>query len=480
MRLAERYAAAHAATRDAEPQYSYSTKWFEQRLDHFGFVQRDTFQQRYLVSTDSWGGPGSPIFFYTGNEGPIPLFAANTGLVWESAPEFKAAVVFAEHRYYGETLPFGNYTYNNTNNLEWLTSEQALADYSVLVTALKDPASPHYLGRGAETSPVVAFGGSYGGMLTAWARIKYPHVFAGGVAASAPIWQFESLTSSEAFSAIATRTFTTSGGAECSGGVSLTWNEMERMAAQGPAGLHALSAKFGLCADLASADEMREYLFPWITGALTYMAMADYPYPSSFLGPMPASPVRVACTYFRGVNGSAPAAVDALVRTVNLFYNFTGEGGSCFNVKQNEPSTLADAGGWNYQACTEMTLNTAQNGVDDMFYPLPYNLTAVAEACAASYNGVVPRPEWVTTHYGGHNINESTNIVFSQGSLDPWSGGGVLRNISDTLVAVYIEGGAHHLDLRASNPADPQSVKDARAVEKMWIARWVKQWLGQQ
>ena len=62
----------------------------------------------------------------------------------------------------------------------------------------------------------------------------------------------------------------------------------------------------------------------------------------------------------------------------------------------------------------------------------------------------------------------------SNGLRDPWSSGGVTKNIGD-LVTVLIPEGAHHLDLRASNPLDPKSVIDARNTHKDNIRKWINQ-----
>lgn len=54
-------------------------------------------------------------------------------------------------------------------------------------------------------------------------------------------------------------------------------------------------------------------------------------------------------------------------------------------------------------------------------------------------------------------------------------GGGVLKSISDTLVAVVIPEGAHHLDLMFSHPLDPPSVLAARSTQLSNIRRWIAQ-----
>ena len=65
-------------------------------------------------------------------------------------------------------------------------------------------------------------------------------------------------------------------------------------------------------------------------------------------------------------------------------------------------------------------------------------------------------------------------VFRSNGLLDPWSSGGVLYNLSRSTVAVIIPEGAHHLDLRAGNPADPVSVRTARNVHRKFIRLWLR------
>ncbi|XP_021400710.2 lysosomal Pro-X carboxypeptidase isoform X2 [Lonchura striata] len=417
--------------RAALPVGPYLTRYLSQQIDHFGFDENRTFQQRYLLADQHWKKDNGPILFYTGNEGDIEWFCNNTGFMWDVAEELNAMLVFAEHRYYGESLPFGNESFSDSKHLNYLTSEQALADFAVLVEYLKTTIA------GAQHSPVIAIGGSYGGMLAAWFRMKYPHVVVGALAASAPIWQFADLVPCGTFFNIVTNDFKKSGKG-CSESIWNSWNAINHLSST-DAGLQWLSNTFHLCSPLKTLQDAA-VLKNWLSETWVNLAMVNYPYKADFLQPLPAWPIQA----------------------VNLYYNYTGEA-LCLDVSQTATKSLGEMG-WYYQACTEIVMPLCTDGVHDMFEPQKWDFDALSEECYRMW-GVRPRLSWILSMYGGKNISSHSNIIFSNGVLDPWSAGGVTQNISNSLVAVVIPDGAHHLDLRSRNPLDPKSVQQARAME---------------
>lgn len=442
---------------------TYKEKFFDQKIDHYDYrVNSGTYKQRYLVNSDSYKGGRSPIFFYTGNEGDIVLFAANTGLMWEFAADLNALIIFAEHRYYGESLPFGSRSFANTSTLALFTAEQALLDYVTLIAYLK---SSVY----SSTSPVVAFGGSYGGMLSAWLRMKYPGTVVGAYAASAPIWQFTGMTPCETFNSIVTRTYSGTN-SNCPINIRNSWMAIRNLFAKG--GLAKLSSLFHLCDQIKNKDDLNA-LISTLSDVWGSMAMADYPYPADFLGNLPAWPVNYTCN----ILAKSPANEDALLalisEAVQVFTNYS-KNVKCFDISNGGTSPALSLQGWEYQSCTEMVMPMCSDGKNDMFERVKWDFDGITQACIKLYQ-VVPRELWALNTFGGKNdiANTASNIYFTNGHLDPWSGGGVLTQPSSTLHVYVISDGAHHVDLRGSHPQDTDSIKQARTIGKSLISSWV-------
>ncbi|CAJ1453581.1 unnamed protein product [Effrenium voratum] len=99
-----------------------------------------------------------------------------------------------------------------------------------------------------------------------------------------------------------------------------------------------------------------------------------------------------------------------------------------------------------------------------------------------------PWSGWMTAYYGGRDVSQHRNIVWSNGALDPWSGQGVyppdggpegpmVQNISEdgSQIALVLDLGAHHLDLMFSDPRDPPCAKAARQIEAQRIRSWCQE-----
>ncbi|EFN56397.1 hypothetical protein CHLNCDRAFT_144962 [Chlorella variabilis] len=462
-------------------------RWRETRLDHFTWVNPTYFKQRFFVCDEYWR-PGGSVFLYIGNEADVTLYLNNTGLMWELAPKYDAMLVFAEHRYYGQSKPFPASVLRK--HMAWLTSEQAMGDYATLLWELKRE-------LGDPDVPVIGFGGSYGGMLGTWFRMKYPHLVDGVIAGSAaPIWTYKGENppyDPGSFAKIVTQDASPEGGSAeaCADNVRAAWKLLDRWGSS-EEGRQSISAAMRLCPESAvESGEDATALCDWASSAWDYLAsaaraMGNYPYPSVYIvngaqPPLPAFPVRVACGHLAEPGLDGEALLEGLARAAGVFYNHTGDL-PCFSFKQGpNPETDEDADFWGYQYCTEQFQVFSKDGVHDMFWEEPFSTKAAIQDCKDGW-GVEPRPLWATIEWGGKRLGAASNIVFSNGLLDPWSGGGVLANISQAndLVAVVIPEGAHHLDLMFSHPLDPPSVTAARAFEEHYIAKWIAQARSQQ
>ena len=471
---------------------------FDAVVDHFSFVPTTpaTFSLRYYVNEASYTrGSTAPVLFYTGNEADIIEFVNNTGWMFELAKEMKALVVFAEHRYYGLSNPMGNGPGNPSlgkgRNVSYLTVEQAMEDFNTLSIAL----------RGKFGIPpraaIIAFGGSYGGNLALWLRLKNPNLWAGAIASSAtPLKHL--LVETNGFAKIETEAYGNVS-AQCPTLIRDGWSELYNATTlASKAGRAAIAKELGLCAPLPDAGAAGS-IGGWVEGALETMVQYGYPYPTSFYNPVPGYPFKVACEGML----AAGTGLGALRAAAEVYYNYSGQAGACFN--QDDVAIAAEAhwtrlgqrhrlqahsshtmhtlggetqAGWGYQCCTEVYQPMPTNGVSDFLRPSEVNRTAYFANCKARWN-VAPRPHWEEMTFQSSNIGAGSNIFLTMGQLDPWRAAGIQtlpKGAHPSIIARVIEHGAHHYDLRASNPLDPPSVVAVRKEEKAAMATWIKEW----
>ncbi|XP_010247724.1 PREDICTED: lysosomal Pro-X carboxypeptidase-like [Nelumbo nucifera] len=439
--------------------WDFKKFYYTQTLDHFNYRPESyrTFQQKYVVSFKYWGGANAsaPIFAYLGYEAPLYDQSPATGLILDNAPRFHALVIHIEHRFYGESIPFESRdeALRNSSTLGYFNSAQALADYAEIILDLKKNLS-------AETSPVIAVGGSYGGMLAAWFRLKYPHVTVGALASSAPILYFDDITPENGYYSIVSKGFRESS-ESCYKTIKQSWSEIDELASQSN-GLSLLSQKFQTCSALNKSSELKGYLEYVYTDAAQYNAPPEYP-------------VDRICSAIDG----ASEGTDILSR---IFAGVVASrvNSSCYDTNEYNYPTETFVG-WDWQTCSEMVF-PIDHGRDptSMFPASTFVLRDYIEDCNRSY-GVPPRPHWITTEFGGHDIKLvlkrfASNIIFSNGLRDPYSIGGVLQNISDSVVALATVNGSHCLDILSESPNDPKWLSMQRQSEIEIIEGWIEKY----
>ncbi|KAK2354036.1 lysosomal Pro-X carboxypeptidase [Trifolium repens] len=390
------------------------TFYYKQVLDHFNYLPEsyNTFDQRYFINFKYWGGANSsaPILVYLGLEEALDGMPESEGFMNENADAFKALLVFIEHRYYGKSIPFGSSeeAFKNASTTGYLNSAQALADYAEVLIHIKKTLQ-------AEDSPVVVVGASYGGMLASWFRLKYPHLAIGALASSAPIRYIDDIIQPNAYYDVVSRDFKEAS-ETCYKTICDSWYEIDKIASR-PNGLSILSERFNTCNPLNQSLELSSYLEDMYASAAQYNMPPEYP-------------VNMICNAIDQAS-HGHNIIDKIYSGVVAFY-----GNHTCHIHH---STSKKDDGWGWQTCTEMVMPYGK-GNDSMFPLDPFDLKNYTKNCEKIY-GVSPRPHWISSYYGGHDIKLvlkrfSSNIIFSNGLKDPYSSGGILSDLSKSLVAI--------------------------------------------
>ncbi|KAI2465384.1 endoprotease endo-Pro [Annulohypoxylon bovei var. microspora] len=192
MEASEEFLAALDDPKQSETGISY----FEQYIDHNN-PEFGTFKQSYWYNATHWKGPGSPVVLITPGESAAKGYeiflteAAISGLI---AKEVGGAVILIEHRYWGNSTPYENQT---TKNLQFLNTDQAIADFTHFARTVKLPFDMNGTGiTNAPNAPWIWSGCSYPGALGAWTESIAPGTFWATHSTSGPLeaiydfWQY--------------------------------------------------------------------------------------------------------------------------------------------------------------------------------------------------------------------------------------------------------------------------------------------------
>lgn len=477
------YMPFHNNKLDTSISNEYEIENIEVKLDHFNYHDNRSFFIKCLINYKNYKNYDSPTFFYTGNEGNIEDFYNGSGFVTKTlAEKFGALIVFCEHRFYGDSHPFKQKHYNvdpyDIKYNQYLTSEQALADFSSIANIL--------IFKKKLTKKIIAVGGSYGGMLSAWARMKYPNVFIGSIASSAPILLFEN--PNEKFFNITSNTYLryddNSSYSSCVMRLKRGFNKLKELIDSNnltDKTKEFIKSSFNICQSDIKLNNLKIFLDSLIDSSVFY-AQYNYPYDFTmtegvYIG---GNPAKTICENTSNIDIKQSNEYSDILYLTALSDKFNKDFNlNCIDIedKLDENPNL-----WMYQACTEMIMPIYSDGKNDMYIKNIWNLKDYINKCVYIWNGDV-RPYYIFDTFGGRNFKQEiknySNIIFVNGLMDPWYSGCPSKEYFDKedfkrYVRVYEADSAHHLDLRLPNENDPSSMKQIRKELISIISDWIK------
>ena len=442
----------------------------DQLVNHFS-GDTATWTHRYYKSTKYFEGPGSPVFLIVGGEASLEkmLYPFVTEHL---APRFGAAVIEIEHRFYGPYRPIIDREPTTEELLELLTPQQAMADMVQLTKHFKDELEClKYDHTSKDYCPVITVGGSYPGFLSAMFRLAYPDFVDISYASSAPLKLYDQSASQYSYYDVVTKASERISPG-CSNAVRGTLHDASEKIL-GSSSVKEVLKILNICneevpkftKDLAS---LNENVMMSVTYAFANYDMDAYPPGKDLM-------LYKACQVFQDRN-------DDSLATLKKYFEFDGDNyptsdASCLDLSAALEGNGNDDRMWDFQVCTSL-VNPIGTSDTSMFYPHDWTFFEQEDDCQASF-GVSPKPGALADALGFRDLVKAgaSRILFTNGMQDMWSGGSYLENVSDSILALNFENGAHHSDLSHVGPSD----KDTDDIKAgfVQITNILSQWLDE-
>jgi hypothetical protein len=418
----------------------------DQVLNHDDPSDLRTFKQRYYINRGYAVGANPPVVLYVCGEAICEARELG-GAVAAQAKKLGAVMVALEHRYYGKSVPLGRLT---AENLKYLTIGAALKDLAKFQQYASD--------RLGLKGKWITIGGSYPGMLSAFFRQKFPTLTVGSLASSAPVLAKDNFEEYDLH-------VTQQAGTACAAQMRNVTALVEKALAD-PARHDALKRQFD--AERVKDDDDFLYLVADVGAAAVQYGMKD--------------------RFCRAISAGGDSIANYADFAKQLFAAF-GMSAYQFSIASAESEDPADYytgfgyRSWLWQSCTEFGgFQNAWHEAGVTTRSTRINPDYHRRLCARLFGEAYGKgPDVAATNHAFYepllNSETASNILFTNGSQDPWSKLGITTENGNTgnpnTRFFGIEGAAHCDDLRAPSIGDSAALVQARALFSDLATQWV-------
>ncbi|KJX93370.1 serine peptidase like protein [Zymoseptoria brevis] len=494
----------------------YGRDNFTQLICH-GKPELGTFSQAFLWNRTFWR-PGAPIVVFLPGESRIDKYGVycrpDFSTVGAIAENLGAAIVTLEHRYFGSSIPYRNFT---KANLQYLTVDNALKD---IVRFANNFAAPWTdLPSTAKDVPWVLIGGSYSAAQTAWIANIMPGTFWAYLSAS-PILQ--AIPSYWAyFLPLMEHAPET-----CVSLISSVTRFIDDVVKAGDEeNLQIIKTHFGL-AGMATSDFLYYLSFHWSEWSVTDIGQ-DYTTIENYCAWLESSDIgqELEDMYEElfpplrpPINTSIEVRADAATRleqTLRAFQNYSKnfrehvaprlcvEGNCVHDTSGRHREPFLPGQMYSWLRCNDMMagyvtgapIAATTTPIVSRFVTYDYFQKRCLRFYSLGPSGELKSSaaghrdaEAFNEYTGGWFPTKARRIIYSAGEMDVWRemsasaklrpGGPMQSDPEKDIVVHLVKTGWHHSEMSTRNAELDQEVRRVRDQEIDQICRWIQQWPG--